>query len=152
MSTREPRSPLEGIEVEEVELPGIGLRHDFLTEKGRRVGVISHRSGRRDLLVYDLKDPDACRETVSLSGEEANTLAEILGAPRIVERLAALHQQFAGLLSEQLSIGAGSPYEGKALGDTQARTKTGASIVAMLRAGEVIASPGPDFRFKAGDD
>ena len=143
---------MEGIEVEEVELPGIGLRHDFLTQGGRRVGVVSHRSGRRDLLVYDLRDPDACRETVALSGEEANTLAEILGAPRIVERLAALHEQVAGLLSEQLSVRAGSPFAGKTLGDTQARTRTGASIVAVLRDGEVIASPGPDFQFRAGDE
>jgi len=114
--------------------------------------VISHRGGRRELLVYDLRDPDACRETVSLSREEANVLAEILGAPRIVERLAALHEQVAGLVSEQLRLDRGSPYVGKTLGDTQARTRTGASIVAVLRDGEVIASPRRDFRFQAGDE
>jgi TrkA domain protein len=143
---------LEGvIRVEEVELPGVGLRHDFVTHKGRRVGVISHRSGRRELLVYDPRDPDACSEAVLLSIEEADTLSELLGAPRILERLAALHEQVASLVSEQLTVEKGSPFEGRTLGDTQARTLTGASIVAVLRGGEVIASPGPDFRFEPGD-
>lgn len=35
------------MEVHRTPLPGIGLRHEFVTERGRRVGVISHRSGRR---------------------------------------------------------------------------------------------------------
>ena len=31
------------------------------------------------------------------------------------------------------------------LGDTHLRTRTGASVVAVSRAGQVIPSPGPDF-------
>ena len=146
-----PERPEGVIRVEEMELPGIGLRHDFVTHRGRRVGVISHRTGRRELLVYDPRDPDACSETVLLNVEEADTLSELLGAPRILERLAALHEQVASLVSEQLTVEAGSPYAGRTLGDTQARTLTGASIVAVLRGGEVLASPGPDFRFQARD-
>jgi TrkA domain protein len=139
------------IRVDEVALPGIGVRHDFLTHKGQRVGVISHRSGRRDLLVYDARDVDSCSETVPLTTDEADVLAELLGAPRIVERLSALHEQVAGLLSEQLPIAAESPYAGRTLGDTQARTRTGASVVAVLRRGEVFPSPTPDFTFEVGD-
>lgn len=139
------------VKVEETALPGIGLRHDFVTKKGRRVGVIWHRTGRRELLVYDPTDPDACSEEIPLTTEEADTLAELLGAPRIVERLASLREQAAGLVTEQLATPAGSRYVGRTIGDTQARTKTGASIVAVLRRGEVIVSPGPDFRFEADD-
>ncbi len=143
--------PETSVEVEETKLPGIGLRHDFPTEAGRRVGVISHRTGRRDLVVYDEDDPDACQATVTLSGEEADALAELLGAPRIVARLAELHRQVEGLVSKRLSVPEGSPYDGRPLGDTQARSRTGASIVAVVRAGEVIASPTPDFVFAGGD-
>jgi TrkA domain protein len=154
MSTREtrPEKAEEAIRIEQVELPGVGVRYDFLTHRGRRVGVIAHRSGRRDLLVYDPRDPDACSETVTLSSEEADAIAELLGAPRIVERLAALHEQVAGLLSEQVTIEPGSPFDGRTLGETQARTRTGASVVAVLRGDQVIASPGPDFPFRAGDE
>lgn len=142
----------ESVKVEMTALPGIGVRQDITTESGRRIGVVSHRSGRRDLVVYDHNDPDACRALVPLTGHEADALAEVLGAPRVVERLAALNEQAAGLLvNEQVPIPAGSVYDGRTLGETQARTRTGASIVAVLRGGEVLASPGPDFVFAAGD-
>jgi TrkA domain protein len=138
------------VEVEATALPGIGVRHSFQTRQGRQLGVVSHRSGRRELLVYDPDDPDACSEVVPLSDEEADALAELLGAPRIVEKLAAI-REVAGLVTEQLPIAAGSPYAGRTLCDTAARTRTGASIVAVLRPGQAIPSPGPGFRFQAGD-
>src|SRR5690348_17050921 len=69
-SARLALTSMEEIRVEEAELPGIGVRHDFLTHKGRRVGVIAHRSGTRDLLVYDSRDPDSCSETLALTHEE----------------------------------------------------------------------------------
>jgi K+:H+ antiporter subunit KhtT len=140
-----------GVEVEVVDLPGIGVRHSFVTRHGRQVGVVSHRSGRRELLVYDTSDPDTCSEVVTLTDEEGDALAELLGAPRIVERLAAIREQVAGLVTEQIAIPPGSPYAERTLGDTKARTRTGASIVAVLRRSEVIPSPGPDFRFQPGD-
>ena len=46
---------------------------------------------------------------------------------------------------------AGSPYDGRSLGDTRARTRTGASIVAVVRHGQVVASPRPDFVFHPDD-
>jgi TrkA domain protein len=140
-----------GIEVEEVKLPGVGVRHDFQTRSGRRVGVVSHRGGRHELLIYDVRDPDSCSEVVQLATDEADTLAELLGAPRIVERLASIRDQVAGLLVEQLPIGSGSPYAGRTLRETQARTRTGASIVAVLRGDQTVASPSPEFRFERGD-
>ncbi|MCG5120804.1 potassium transporter TrkA, partial [Streptomyces sp. T7(2022)] len=42
-------------------------------------------------------------------------------------------------------------YAGRTLGDTQARTRTGASIVAVLRRTAAVPSPTPDFRFAIGD-
>lgn len=142
---------MDAVNVDETPLPGIGLRHDFATASGRRVGVVSHRTGRRDLLIYDETDPDACREVIKMTGEEADALAEFLGASRVIERLGALNEQVTGLVTEQLPIHAGSSYDGRTLGDTEARTRTGASIVAVLREGSPIVSPRPDFEFAAGD-
>jgi TrkA domain protein len=139
------------VDVEEIALPGIGLRYDFATRSGRRVGVISHRNGRRDLVIYDRDDPDSSREVLHLTDDEGDVLAELLGAPRIVERLADLHKEVEGLLSEKIPIEPGSPYDGRTLGDTHARTRTAASIVAVVRGPQVHASPRPDFDFEAGD-
>jgi TrkA domain protein len=139
------------MDVERTALPGIGLQHAFATARGRRLAVISHRTGRRDLVIYDRADPDTAVQTVALTTEEASGLAELLGGTRIVERLAELQRQVEGLISEQIPIAAGSPYDGRPLAETQARTRTGASIVAVVRDGEVIASPRPGFVFRAGD-
>jgi len=139
------------VDVEETALPGIGLRHDFRTRSGRRIGVVSRHHGRRDLVIYDAEDPDASRESITLTPEESDVLSELLGAPHIVEKLADLSSAFAGLVGEQIKILPESPYVDRLLGDTQARTRTAASIVAVVRDHEVLASPRPDFRFHAGD-
>jgi TrkA domain protein len=139
------------VEIEQTQLPGIGLRHVLITRGGRRVGVVVHRNGRHDLVVYHRGDPDSAEVSVALSGEESDALAELLGTPRVVQRLAQLHRQVEGLVSEQVPITPGSPYAGRPLGDTQARTRTGASIVAVVRDGRVHASPTPDFAFETGD-
>ena len=139
------------MDVEEVALPGIGLRYEFATRSGQRVGVICHRTGRRELVIFDRDDPDSSREVLALTDDEGDVLAELLGAPRIVERLADLHKEVEGLISEQFVVERGSPYDKRTLGDTQARTRTGASIVAVVRDATVHASPRPDYRFRAGD-
>ncbi|MFC6080658.1 cation:proton antiporter regulatory subunit [Sphaerisporangium aureirubrum] len=139
------------MEVEQTALPGIGLRHEFTTRSGRRVGVVSHRTGQRDLVIYDSGDPDRACESVRLNDEEADALAELLGAPRIVQRLNDLHREVEGLVSLQLPIGPGSPYAGRPMGDARVRTRTGASIVAVVRSGQVFASPGPDFSLEVED-
>ncbi|MEU8245517.1 cation:proton antiporter regulatory subunit [Nonomuraea sp. NPDC048916] len=139
------------MEVEQTALPGIGLRHEFTTRSGQRIGVISHRTGRRDLVIYDSEDPDRVCDSVKLNDEEADALAELLGAPRIVQRLNALHEQVEGLVSLQVPIPSGSPYVGRPMGVARVRTRTSASIVAVVRSGQVFASPTPDFVFAEND-
>jgi len=137
--------------MEQVDLPGIGVRYDLVTSSGRRVGVVAHRSGRRDLVVFDPQDPDSCTEQIELTDVEAEALAEILGVSLMLGRLADLHDQAAGVWTEQVSLPADSPYAGRPLGDARIRTRTGASVVAVLRDSGVIPSPGPDFGFTPGD-
>ena len=97
------------MEIHRTALPGIGLRHEFVTERGRRVGIVSHRTGRREVVVYDREDPDTAAVTLTLTADEANGMAELLATTRLVERLDELHHQVEGLVSEQIPILAGSP-------------------------------------------
>jgi TrkA domain protein len=138
------------MDIHETVLPGVGLRHDFTTKAGRQIGVITHRTGRRDLLIYDQEDPDACQEVVELTGDEAEALGELLGADRVVEHLADL-QRIEGLAIDWLAVRPGSPYAGRTIADTQARSRTGVSIVAVLRDGGPIPAPAPDVRLELGD-
>jgi TrkA domain protein len=94
------------MDILETALPGVGLRHEFTTRDGHQRGVVSYRTGRRDLLLYDRDDPDACQEVIRLTDDEA---------------------------------------------DTQARSRTGVSIVAVLRAQTAFPAPTPRFGFQAGD-
>jgi TrkA domain protein len=139
------------VDVQETALPGVGLRYDFATASGHRLAVVARRTGDQELVLYAADDPDSARVVVLLRPEEANTLAEILGAPRIVDRLTDLHRQIQELIVEQMELPPGSPYDGRTLGDTRARTRTGASIVAVVREHEVVASPRPDFVLRGGD-
>lgn len=139
------------MDIEETRLPGIGLRHDFVTRQGRRIGVISQKNGSRELFMYDPDDPDACRAVIDLTPEESEVVAELLGAPRVIERLARLREQVEGIATEGIPITATSPYTGRTLADAQIRSRTGASVVAVIRGEQVVPSPGPDFRFQVGD-
>ncbi len=66
--------------VEETALPGVGVRYEFVDASGKRVGVVVHRDGRREIVVYDRPDDDACRRARRLEPGDARTLARLLGA------------------------------------------------------------------------
>ncbi len=83
-------------EITETNLPGVGVRHEFVTDSGQHVGVISHRGGRREILVYDRDDPDSCSMVVHLTERLAH-LNELLGVSRVADSLAAVEQQIEGL-------------------------------------------------------
>jgi TrkA domain protein len=139
------------VNVEVTPLPGIGVRKDFAIRGGRRIGVISHRDGKIELILSKTDDPDACLAEVPLSADEAGTLANLLGAPQLIARLAEEHEDLPGIHTRGLPINAGSPYDGRTLGDTALRTRTSVSVVAITRAGQVIPSPTPDFTLTTGD-
>ena len=140
-----------GVRVEKSELPGIGVRHDLVTARGRRIGVVNFRDGRRELTIYDLEDPDSCIVSIPITDPEASTLAELLGASVVLSKLTELTDTAAGLFSEHILIPPDSIYAGQPLAATRARTRTGVSIVAIVRDKQVIPSPTPDVTIEAGD-
>jgi TrkA domain protein len=113
--------------------------------------VLQRQGGRIDLVVYDPADPDTVSESLTLEEDDARTLAELLGTSRVVEDLQRLRQRVEGLAIDWLPLGQGSPFAGRPLGDTAARSRTGVSIVAVLRGDEAIPAPGPEQRLQAGD-
>lgn len=138
-------------DVSETVLPGVGVRHEFSTADGGRVGVLVHRSGRREVLLYDKRDPDACNARLLLEADDARTLAELLGASQVSAAVTAVQQQIEGLAIEWLEVGDRSSAVGTTIADGEYRTRTGASIVALLRDDVSIPAPGPEQAFAAGD-
>ncbi len=137
--------------VRETKLPGVGVRQEFTTSDGDVVGVLQYHDGRHDVLVYDKEDPDTCSSLLHLDDEDTRTLAELLGASQITEGIGAVQQQVEGLLLEWIALPMGSPAIGTTIGEGMYRTRTGASIVAVIRRGTSIPAPDPDFAFAADD-
>lgn len=132
-------------------LPGIGVRKEIELRNGRRIGVISHRDGKLDLILSKADDPDACVAELPLTVEEAGALANLLGAPQLVNQLIDEHADLPGITTRKFPIKHNSPYDGRPLGDTALRTRTQVSVVAVMRAGQVHPSPTPDYVLAAGD-
>ncbi|TDC72149.1 cation:proton antiporter regulatory subunit [Streptomyces hainanensis] len=131
-------------------LPGVGTQYDIAARDGRHISVVAHEDGRRFIGFFDPEDPDACQGTVALDADEAERLASIIAPQR---QAVTLPESELGLdlVTERIPIEPDSPYRGRPMGDTRARTRTGASIVAVLRRIGAHPSPGPDFRLEAGD-
>ena len=139
------------MELEETLLPGVGVRYEMRCASGQSLGIVVQREGGAEISVYDARDPDRATGMFRLSPTEADAVAEVLGAPRLTQRFADLSKEVPGLESGRLTVAPGSPFVGRPLGDTRARTLTGASIVAVVRGADVIPSPGPEQVLEAGD-
>lgn len=137
--------------VTETALPGIGIRYEFVTQDGERIGVVHHRSGTRELVVYEGEDPDTSHDLLRLGPEDSRTLAELLGVSQVAKDLAELGQDVEGLAVDRLPLAERGPYDGLTIGDTGARTRTGVSVVAVLREGTAHPAPGPEFGLVGGD-
>jgi TrkA domain protein len=74
----------------------------------------------------------------------------VLGAPRIAATLTAM-QSLEGLGIDWLTVGETSPTVGSTIGAGEYRTRTGASIVAIIRGDDTYPAPGPEFTFAARD-
>lgn len=137
-------------EIHETELPGVGVLQEFDTVGGSRVGVLTTRAGRRELLFYDDEDPDSCRAMVHLDPEDGLVLADLLGGTHVVDAAASL-QRLEGLAIDWLTVHRSSALAGSTIGDAGVRQGTGASIVAIIRGASTNAAPGPADRLEVGD-
>jgi TrkA domain protein len=96
-------------------------------------------------------DRDAFKRMLGLSDKDARTLAELLGGSRIAEELAELQHRIEGLAIDWLPLRDDSPYVGHTIGDARIRSRTGVSVVAVLRGEQAIPAPGPELGLERGD-
>jgi TrkA domain protein len=138
-------------DVNETRLPGVGLRHDFTCRSGDRVGLITRHSGRRELLVFDRDDPDNVSDSVAMTPDESSVLAGLLGGTTLVDRFDDLRQHIADLSLDWLPVPETSRFVDRPMGATEMRTRTGVSVIAILRGTTPIPAPGPEVVLRAGD-
>jgi TrkA domain protein len=137
--------------LERTALPGIGVSHTLATAAGQRLGVIAHLTGRRDIVVYDIDDPEQVACTVPLHRDEAHQVADLLNATITIDHVSALERRINGITAARIRLPAGSPYDGRPLSDTRAGALTGASIVAVIHDRDVVAAPDPGYVLRHDD-
>ena len=122
------------VNVEVTPLPGIGVRKDFAIRGGRRIGVVSHRDGRIELIVSKADDPDACIAELPLTPDEAAP-SPTCSARHSWSRSSPRSTATCPASTPSGSRSDGAPFDGRTLGDTALRTRTGVSVVAVMRGG-----------------
>jgi TrkA domain protein len=141
-----------GVDVQE--LPGIGRRYDVMGERGGRLAVVLHHTGRRDVYAYE-HEPDEDAEPnamIELSDPQARKLGAILGGayfkPPAVQEIEAV---IGDLLIEWVTLEELSPVVGRSIQDLQIRQRTGMTIVAIVRGRTAIPAPEPIEVLEGGD-
>ncbi|WP_433393910.1 cation:proton antiporter regulatory subunit [Micromonospora sp. KLBMP9576] len=138
------------MQIERVPLPGIGVGFTLHTAGGQAVGVVCHRSGRRDVVVYAPGDPDTVERSVTLSPTEAQEMAELLHPVATVDHLTPPRGHRETISVAELPVTAASPYDGRSLAEAVAQTQ-GVSVIAVVRDGHTITAPGLGQRLAHGD-
>ncbi len=134
------------------DLPGVGKKISMQTADNDKLVVIIHHSGKRDLYFFKESDEDEADYFISLTSEETRELgAQLLGAtyqPVDDEKMKIFQNQ---LVMEWIKLKAESPVVGKQIAESRIRTRTGASIIAVMHGDDMTVSPDVDFVLRTDD-
>jgi CPA2 family monovalent cation:H+ antiporter-2 len=111
---------------------GIELGRQALSHMGVETGEIQRISDR---VRRELYAPVASDLSDTASGD---LLQQLGRTSRMIE-------------TEWLHLPENSPIVGETIGEVRIRSKTGASVVAIVRGDEALPNPGPEVTFEAGD-
>jgi len=140
------------VDLRETRLPGIGVKYVLPLEGDRRVTVILHNDGQREIYFFARSGDDEPRAVIRLDDDEARQLGAVLGGayerPKIVEDL---EMALGELLIEWVPVPDTSPAIGKSLAESAFRARTGITVIAILREPEPITGAQPNDVIERGD-
>lgn len=137
--------------VREATLPGIGKKYVMPLRAGGHVAIIVRAGGERQLYHF-LDQEDRPCDVVKVDRDEAQQMANLLGGARVAAPDVNDLQLVLGALEiEWIDVHASSTLVDRSLGDSALRSRTGASVVAVLREGEAIPNPDVSLTFRVGD-
>ena len=139
------------MDVREHDLPGVGKKFAATTADGDRLTIIIHNSGHREIYFFE-REANYPSYALRMEDAEARKLGAILSGayfqPVVAESMEVVFDQ---LSVEWMKVADASPLAGKSLQEAAVRERTGASVIAVLRAGKAIPNPQPDERITSGD-
>jgi len=133
-------------------LPGVGTKYEFETDKGDTVAIFFTKTGRIQMytLQKDCKTPSAAEMTPV----EARRLGNILTGAIIEADQESVEIAFSALADLRITIHTyfiPDSIAGKTIEELQIRAKTGATVIAVCRQEKNIINPPPSFVFETGD-
>ena len=139
-------------ELRETRLPGVGVKYTLTTADGKRLAVILHTDGLREIYEFARADDEEPHAVIRLDDDEARQLGAVLGGayerPKIVEDL---EMAIGELAIEWVPVPDTSPAIGKSLAECGFRARTGITIIAILREPEPVAGAQPGDVIEKGD-
>ncbi|MFC6903943.1 cation:proton antiporter regulatory subunit [Halalkalicoccus tibetensis] len=140
------------MDVSETDLPGVGKRFEVTLEEGGVAVVIIHNSGRRELFYRESPDADG-EEMLDLTDQESRIVGSILeGAYFQPVRTKSPETMLGeGVILEWYTLAEDDPIIGQTLAEADIRERTGATIIAVERGEECVASPEADFILQTDD-
>lgn len=137
--------------VYESEVPGVGRKFELELTGEKSVVVVVHHDGRCELFRRDGPDADG-EKILDLKGEQANRLGSILeGAYFESIDVDSLSVPLGEAIIEWVEVTETSPVAGKTLSESDIRSETGTSIIAIQRGERTISNPPPETELDVGD-
>ncbi len=133
-------------------LPGIGTKYEFVTDKGDTVAIFFTKSGV--IQMYTLQNGCQTPSAAEMTPVEARRLGNILTGAIIEADQESVEIAFSALADLRITIHTfyiPASIAGKTIEDLQIRAKTGATVIAVCRNDKNIINPPPAFAFEPGD-
>lgn len=133
-------------------LPGVGTKYEFETDKGDTVALFFTKNGT--IQMYTLQNGCRTPSAAEMTPVEARRLGNILTGAIIEADQESVEIAFSALADLRITIHSyiiPPAIAGKTIQDLQIRAKTGTTIVAVSRNDKNIINPSPSFVFEAGD-
>jgi TrkA domain protein len=136
----------------ESDLPGIGKKFEVELDDDRRLVIVIHNTGRRELFVRDEPDADA-EKLFELSDRLARQVGvNLLGAYFQPVRTETIDTVLSDdTLIEWAKIEPDSRFVGMTLAETRAHKELGVSVIAVQRGDKTLQNPDPGTRIESGD-
>ena len=133
-------------------LPGVGTKYEFKTDKGDTVAIFFTRTGT--IQMYTLQKGCKTPSAAEMTPVEARRLGNILTGAIIEADQESVEVAFSALADLRVTIHTfyiPKAIIGKTIEDLQIRAKTGATVIAVSRHDHNIINPSPSFVFEDGD-
>ena len=135
--------------IREVELPGIGTKYTVDTQDKGQVVVVLHRNGKREIYHF-ASGKGAPSDVIDLTADEAQQIGGILGQTSF-QSDPARELVMKELTIDWIPLPARHLLTEQSIRAMEIRQRTGASIVAILRAGKAVINPNPDEVLREDD-